>query len=76
MHNIGNNKEEIKIRNLIKILKKTNKEALKVKYINDKNLNSPHRRVPHINKINMKNHKFTCCLRGVKLHTIGMKKYF
>ena len=68
VHNIGNNKEEIKIRNLIKILKKiSNKEELKVKYIKDKNLNSPHRRVPYINKINMKNHKFTSLFEGCKI---------
>lgn len=68
VHNIGNNKEEIKIRNLIKILKKiSNKEKLKVRYINDKDLNSPHRRLPHINKINMNNHKFTSLHRGCKI---------
>ena len=41
VHNIGNGDEEIKIKNLIKILKKiSNKEKLNVKFIDDKNLNS------------------------------------
>ena len=44
VHNIGNGDEEIKIKNLIKILKKiSNKEKLNVKFIDDKNLNSPRR---------------------------------
>ena len=64
---------KIKIKNLIKILKKiSNKEKLNVKFIDDKNLNSPRRRVPYINKINMKIINLLRYMKGVKLHTIGI----
>ena len=64
--NIGNNSEEIKIKELVLILIKiSNKEnKLKLNFLSDKNFNSPKRRVPYINKKYYKNIKFTSLFNG------------
>ena len=66
VQNIGNNIGEIKIKELVSILLKVSnkRNKLKLNFLNNKQSNSPKRRVPHINTKYHKNMKFTSLLNG------------
>ena len=68
VHNIGNDKGEIKIKDLVKILVKIcSKEKLKLKFKNKNISNSPKRRVPYINNNYQKNINFTPLRKGCEI---------
>jgi UDP-glucose 4-epimerase len=78
VHNIGNDKGEIKIKDLVKILVKIcSKEKLKLKFKNKNISNSPKRRVPYINKNYQKNINFTPLRKGCEItYNWYLKNFF